>query len=77
MLYESFAFSVRVYGQSVGNSIQYSAYAVNRRHFKVNQFALLHPNRVAYMRGVLAVGRENRVVSSKLGGLYERYTSYR
>ena len=37
---------------------------------KVNQFALFHPNRVVYMRGRLAVGRENRVVSSKLGSLY-------
>ena len=37
---------------------------------KVNQFALFHPNRVVYMRGRLAVGRGNRVVSSKLGGLY-------
>ena len=37
---------------------------------KVNQFALFHPNRVVYTRGRLAVGRGNRVVSSKLGSLY-------
>ena len=37
---------------------------------KVNQFALFHPNRVIYTKGRLAVGRGNRVVSSKLGSLY-------
>ena len=37
---------------------------------KFNQFALFHPNRVVCTRGRLAVGRGNRVVSSKLGSLY-------